>query len=115
MMLASLFHYLYLYLAYPYLYFSLYPNPDLYPSPYPNLKPNPYPNLYPNPYPSPCTTVIPLLHPCFHGCRKCELGEPSSVHIENFSCTLVFTYCKNCVWSPKKLKISGGLCPSPQI
>ena len=26
-----------------------------------------------------------------HGCKKCELGEPSSVHIGNFSCT--FTYC----------------------
>ena len=27
-----------------------------------------------------------------HGCKKCELGEPSSVHIGNFSCTLVLTY-----------------------
>ena len=27
-----------------------------------------------------------------HGCKKCELGEPSSVHIGNFSCTLLFTY-----------------------
>ena len=26
-----------------------------------------------------------------HGCKKCELGESSSVHIENFSCTLVFS------------------------
>ena len=28
-----------------------------------------------------------------HGFKKCELGEPSSVHIGNFSYTLVFTYC----------------------
>ena len=28
-----------------------------------------------------------------HGCKKCELGEPSSAHIGNFSCILVFTYC----------------------
>ena len=32
------------------------------------------------------------LHTATHGCKKCELGEPSSVHIGNFSCTLVFTY-----------------------
>ena len=46
-----------------------------------------------------------------HGCRKCELGKPSLVHIGNFSCRFVFI----AKIAYGALKISWGLCPSPQI